>query len=76
MDQESGAARAGVGWGGGGGGGGGRLQLIYFSMGGWCRHLLNYMGDWCLTKHNSMVVGPGGFLILWVVGWLFSDPKN
>ena len=24
--------------------------MIYFSMGGWCGHLSNYMGHWCLKN--------------------------
>ena len=41
----------GGGGGGGGRGGGGRRQPIYFSRGGWCRHLFfKLIGHWCLKK--------------------------
>ena len=28
--------------------------MIYFSMGGWCGKISNYMGHWCPTKSNYM----------------------
>ena len=28
--------------------------MIYFSMGGWCGHLSNYMGHWCSKKPDYM----------------------
>ena len=28
--------------------------MIYFSMGGWCRHFSNYKGHWCLKKSDYM----------------------
>ena len=29
-------------------------QPIYFSIGGWCGHISNYMHHWCLTKSYFM----------------------
>ena len=28
--------------------------MIFFSMGGWCKHFSNYMGHWCLKKFDYM----------------------
>ena len=28
--------------------------MIYFSMGGWCGKISNYMGHWCPSKSNYM----------------------
>ena len=42
----------------------GRRQAIYFSMGGWCLKLSNYMGHLCPTKSN------------YIGGWYFAAWKG